>query len=280
MSANFARTLVWKHDYDVKLWRHKQRTPKTNDTICRWMNPPWKFSAYATDITQFQSLEAFSFPVITLSNIFFLSTASIIFRATVKSLQYSVHPACLLTPVRRDLYWICSSDNVVPEPSLSVWKKDRFCLAFFDFQKKSKVFKKIQTFKTDFKKAKLATLTARPQKAFVCIDSNLHAWADPASKVRGAISVIFGGQISYRLCYCKKDEVCFTTLEWQSNGRQYGLVSRMLLSELYKIVVNKVTFVGFRGADRPSPGSAPACMFEVNKQFEISKTLFWSRFLP
>jgi len=39
-------------------------------------------------------------------------------------------------------------------------------------------------------------------------------------------------------------------------------------------VVNKVTFVGFRGEDRPPPGSAPACMFEVNKQFEISKTLF------
>jgi len=31
MSRNFARTLVWKHEYDVKLWRHKQRTPNTND---------------------------------------------------------------------------------------------------------------------------------------------------------------------------------------------------------------------------------------------------------
>jgi len=27
MSINFA----WKHEYDVKLWRHKQRTPNTND---------------------------------------------------------------------------------------------------------------------------------------------------------------------------------------------------------------------------------------------------------
>jgi len=26
----------------------------------------------------------------------------------------------------------------------------------------------------------------------------------------------------------------------------------MLLSEVYKIVVNKVTFVGFRGSDRPN----------------------------
>ena len=30
MSTNFAKTLVWKQDYDVILWRHKQRTPNTN----------------------------------------------------------------------------------------------------------------------------------------------------------------------------------------------------------------------------------------------------------
>ena len=29
--TNFAKTLVWKREYDVKLWRHKQRTPNTND---------------------------------------------------------------------------------------------------------------------------------------------------------------------------------------------------------------------------------------------------------
>ena len=32
----------------------------------------------------------------------------------------------------------------------------------------------------------------------------------------------------------------------------------MLFFELYKIMVKEVTFVGFRGCDRPSPGSAPA----------------------
>jgi len=38
-----------KHKYDVKLWRHKQRTPNTNEAIRHWINPPpWKFSAYAT----------------------------------------------------------------------------------------------------------------------------------------------------------------------------------------------------------------------------------------
>jgi len=31
MSRNFAKTLVWKHGNDVKWWRHKQRTPNTND---------------------------------------------------------------------------------------------------------------------------------------------------------------------------------------------------------------------------------------------------------
>jgi len=48
MSTNFAKRLVWKHEYDVKLWRHKERTPNTNDHHVPEWNPPWKFSAYAT----------------------------------------------------------------------------------------------------------------------------------------------------------------------------------------------------------------------------------------
>jgi len=31
VSTNFAQTSVWKHEYDVKLWRHKQRSSNTND---------------------------------------------------------------------------------------------------------------------------------------------------------------------------------------------------------------------------------------------------------
>jgi len=31
VSTNFAKTLVWRHEYDVKLRRHKQRTSNTND---------------------------------------------------------------------------------------------------------------------------------------------------------------------------------------------------------------------------------------------------------
>ena len=43
MSRNFAKTLVWKHGHDVKLWRHKQRTPNTNDHYMTLnQNPPMK----------------------------------------------------------------------------------------------------------------------------------------------------------------------------------------------------------------------------------------------
>jgi len=38
-----------KQEHNVKLWRHKQRTSNTNDTIRHWMTVPWKFSAYPTD---------------------------------------------------------------------------------------------------------------------------------------------------------------------------------------------------------------------------------------
>jgi len=32
--------LVWKQDYDVILWRHKQRTPNTNDYPMPLNEPP------------------------------------------------------------------------------------------------------------------------------------------------------------------------------------------------------------------------------------------------
>ena len=47
MSKNFTKTLVWKHAYDAKLWRHKERTSNTNDHHMPLNDsPPWKFSAY------------------------------------------------------------------------------------------------------------------------------------------------------------------------------------------------------------------------------------------
>ena len=49
MSTNFAKTLVWKQDYDVILLRHKQRTPNTNDyPLPLHETPPWNVSVYAT----------------------------------------------------------------------------------------------------------------------------------------------------------------------------------------------------------------------------------------
>ena len=49
MSTNFAKTLVWKHEYDVKLSHHKQRTPNTYDHHMLLNEiPPRKFSAHAT----------------------------------------------------------------------------------------------------------------------------------------------------------------------------------------------------------------------------------------
>jgi len=36
----------------------------------------------------------------------------------------------------------------------------------------------------------------------------------------------------------------------------------MLFSDLYKIMVKKITFVGFSGAIVPTPGSAPESAFE------------------
>jgi len=81
---------------------------------------------------------------------------------------------------------------------------------------------------------------------------------DPASTVRGG-GAISGSLASLRVRYYKRDEVCITTPLLQNNGRKNGLISRMLFYELYKIMVNEVTFVGFRGIDCPNPplGSAP-----------------------
>jgi len=49
VSTNFAKSLAWKHEYDVKLWRHKHPIPNTNNHHMPLNDPPWIFSAYATD---------------------------------------------------------------------------------------------------------------------------------------------------------------------------------------------------------------------------------------
>ena len=67
-----------------------------------------------------------------------------------------------------------------------------------------------------------------------------------------------GSQVSWQLHYCRREKVCFTKLLWKSNRRRRnGLISWLLFSNLHKVVVNKVTFVDFRGGDRTPLGSAP-----------------------
>ena len=76
--------------------------------------------------------------------------------------------------------------------------------------------------------------------------------ADPASKIKGGtISVIFSSQVSLRVYFVRG--LKYTSQHRCDNkiGRQNGLIWRMLFSELYKIVVKKVTFVGFK-EDRPN----------------------------
>ena len=75
------------------------------------------------------------------------------------------------------------------------------------------------------------------------------ARAEPANKFRGGdFSDIWqSSPITGSL-----DEVYLTALLWQNNGRQNGLISRRLFCELFKIMVKNVTFVGFKGGDRPN----------------------------
>ena len=80
---------------------------------------------------------------------------------------------------------------------------------------------------------------------------------DLASMVRREISAKFDSEVSLRVHYCKRNEACFATLLWQTNGPQNSLISWMLFSELHKIMVNKVSFVRFRGAIANPLGSAP-----------------------
>jgi len=51
----------------------------------------------------------------------------------------------------------------------------------------------------------------------------------------------------------------------------------MLFSELYKIMVNKVTFVGFSGGgnrpNRPHPGSAPDLFYKLRYLFGAFKMI-------
>jgi len=93
------------------------------------------------------------FPVITLSYICFLSITSMIFKATVKSLQYSLHPAMVIDSSQKRFV---------------IYMKLRQCFVrakpfrlFLIFKKSESFSKKAGISKSGFKKAELATLSSR-----------------------------------------------------------------------------------------------------------------------
>jgi len=79
------------------------------------------------------------------------------------------------------------------------------------------------------------------------------AGADPASTFYGLRFQTWLWQSRYRLTTVSRMK--YTSQ--QNNGRQNGLISQMLFSEMQKNMVKKVTFLGFRGGDRPNPPLDP-----------------------
>jgi len=63
------------------------------------------------------------------------------------------------------------------------------------------------------------------------------AGADPTSTFSGAISVVFGIQVSLRVHYCKRVQEYFTTLLWQKNWRQNGLTKTAKVSAFKSVFV-------------------------------------------
>jgi len=65
------------------------------------------------------------------------------------------------------------------------------------------------------------------------------------------ISVIFASQVSQRLRTVQEMKYTSQHCCDKNNGWPNGLISRMLFSVLYKIIVNKVNFSGFTGRSLP-----------------------------
>jgi len=87
--------------------------------------------------------------------------------------------------------------------------------------------------------------------------------------LRGAISVIFHSHVSLRVHSNQRGSIIHS-IAVTKNGRQNGLISRMLFSKLYKIMVKNVTFLGFRGGR--SPQSYPPLFTATNQVILSSQT--------
>jgi len=78
------------------------------------------------------------------------------------------------------------------------------------------------------------------------------------SQLQGRIQPVRLGRVISDLTLTVKSHYRLTTVSQtkytsqQNNGRQNGLISRMLFSEMQKNMVKKVTFLGFSWGDRPS----------------------------
>jgi len=84
-----------------------------------------------------------------------------------------------------------------------------------------------------------------------CVNWNrlaTRAGADPASKFKFYFRLDFGSQVSLPVDYCKPNGVYFTIKQWTAKWPY--IVNAV--SEMQKNMVKKVTFLGFRGSDRPN----------------------------
>ena len=108
ISANFAKTLVWI----TWIWRHKQRTPNTNDTIRHWMkHPSWNFSAYPTD-PQNRVIQKH-----TLSSTLVLY---ILYSKMIKQLQWKAsQDTCNLCSLKNLLYWLLQEARFLPRRTVN-----------------------------------------------------------------------------------------------------------------------------------------------------------------
>ena len=113
------------------------------------------------------------------------------------------------------------------------------------------------------------------------LHSRLHPWYPQQGRIH-PVSLRGGGDFSniwqsslITGSLHKRDEVYVTTLLWQNNGRQNGLISRLLFSELYKIMVKRVTFVGFRGGDPPNrpPPLDPPLIHDASGQRDAAEQI-------
>jgi len=174
------------------------------------------------------------------------------------------YPSKAIHPTQSKVLSTKDRDDIRPQTTKHYWcgsSRLKLPLHWKSDKKDLPEIKVIQNYLNPF--SSIVRSLATPQRHIITSPDTHRHWrpeADPASVIRsGAISVIFTSQVSW-LRYCKRDEVLLTTILWQNSGRQNGLISRIislisLFSDFYEIMLNKVIFIGFRGAIAPIASS-------------------------